>query len=91
MQKSSEKLVSVLVKAIPYACLAVSVVILGFLLLIGNYVLAVKGLYIIVPVITVSAAAVIRPGLFERDAAGFFPRIRLGHSPFQYLVLIFIL
>jgi hypothetical protein len=90
MKESSDKFLSFLPKAIPIATFFLVAIGIGFLLLVGRYDLALKFLYIGIPVGIASIIAVIKPGVFKKSADILVTKVSNSSVFFQYLVLLFV-
>ena len=89
MRDSSPRLISVFATTIPYICLVAGVGAFSILYAMGRTELALKSLYLIVPLVVSAALIIARPAWFSLDSIRLVPRLSLGRRGFRYMVLTF--
>lgn len=91
MRDSSAKILSVLVRVLPYVFLIASIATFLFLLILGRSDIALKSLYLLLPISIASLIIIIRPRWFSRESITPSPLVSLSAGSFRNLVLLSVL
>jgi len=90
MRLSSDKLPVLLAKVIPYICLSAVGVALVLCFVLGWSNLAIKGLYLAIPVTLASGIAIWKPNLFKEHSFPAPTNITLSSLSFSHVALLFV-
>jgi len=87
---SSGKLPLLLARVIPYVCLFAVGVALILCFALGRSDLAIKGLYIAIPVTLASGIAIWKANIFKESSPSASPSLTLTFPSFSHIVLLFV-
>lgn len=91
MREPSIKIVSILSKILPYMIFAAAMFIVLFLLAFGRSDLALRSLYLLIPISIAALMIIIKPDWFRKSSLTPSPHIKLSPASFRNLVLVFML
>ena len=89
MKLSSDKLPLWIARVLPYACIAAVGITLVASIALGWTDLAIKGLYLAIPVVLASVLIIWKPGLLQNNLSSADVKVNLGIISFTHLVLLF--